>query len=325
MDVFLLVLLLAAIGVIIYLALKKSKVEIKYIEKDISPELRRKLEEDIKAKAAKQDQELALIKQNSLQKIIEEQQVLQQKINEERSNYQVKLQAEMDEFNKSLAAQRLIAIDNLESEIDSKKIQNLSKIQELESLIKIKEEEADAQIKLIQSAIESWQSKQNAVVESFQKLDELKNAESYHRIQFNPTEELELRELRSVIAKLRNPMPFYKAVYDIYYKNKINDLVLRVVGKGRVTGIYKITHIASGKTYVGQSVDIGNRWKQHAKRGCGADIITSNKLYPAMLEFGVENFQFEIVEVVEDQNKLGEAEKYWQNYFKSMEFGYSMK
>lgn len=29
-----------------------------------------------------------------------------------------------------------------------------------------------------------------------------------------------------------------------------------------------------------------------------------------MLEFGVENFQFEIVEVVEDQSKLGEAEKY---------------
>jgi hypothetical protein len=29
-----------------------------------------------------------------------------------------------------------------------------------------------------------------------------------------------------------------------------------------------------------------------------------------MLEFGVENFQFEIVEAIEDPSKLGEAEKY---------------
>jgi hypothetical protein len=54
-------------------------------------------------------------------------------------------------------------------------------------------------------------------------------------------------------------MPFYKAVYDIYYKNKVNDLVLRVVGKERISGIYKITDISNGKCYVGQSVDIGDR------------------------------------------------------------------
>ena len=59
----------------------------------------------------------------------------------------------MDEFNKSLAAQRLIAIDNLESEIDSKKVQNLSKIQELESLIKNKE--ANLKVAEIEEIIKS--------------------------------------------------------------------------------------------------------------------------------------------------------------------------
>jgi len=76
---------------------------------------------------------------------------------------------------------------------------------------------------------------------------------------FDEREVDELNELNRVILKLKNPMPFRKAVYDIYYKNKINDLVDRIVGKEKVGGIYKITHIESGKTYVGQSVDIGNR------------------------------------------------------------------
>jgi hypothetical protein len=61
---------------------------------------------------------------------------------------------------------------------------------------------------------------------------------------------------------------------------------------------------------VGQSVDISNRWKQHAKRGSGAEIATSNKLYPAMLEDGIEAFTFEIIEEITDPNKLNAAEKY---------------
>ena len=120
-------------------------------------------------------------------------------------------------------------------------------------------------------------------------------------------------------------MPFYRAVYDIYFANKVSDLVSNVVGKGRVSGIYKITEIESGKVYVGQSVDIGERWKQHIRRGSGAVALTNNKLYPAMIESGVENFTFEVLEITEDVSKLNEMEKYWQEFFKAKEFGYSMR
>ena len=107
---------------------------------------------------------------------------------------------------------------------------------------------AQNQITEIQTFIADWKSKQNAVVESFKKLDELKNAESFHRIILTEDEIEELEELNKAIKKLRNPLPFRKAVYSIYYQPKVNELVLRVVGNGRVSGIYKITHISSGKT-----------------------------------------------------------------------------
>ena len=45
-------------------------------------------------------------------------------------------------------------------------------------------------------------------------------------------------------------------------------------------------------------------------------IPTHNKLYPAMLSFGVENFTFEIVEQC-DNAHLTEREKYWTDFYKA--------
>ena len=76
--------------------------------------------------------------------------------------------------------------------------------------------------------------------------------------------------------------------------------------------------------YVGQAVDIASRWKQHIKRGIGAETPTRNKLYPAMLALGVENFSFEIVEEC-SRDMLNDREDYWQEYFHAKDFGYSIK
>ena len=76
--------------------------------------------------------------------------------------------------------------------------------------------------------------------------------------------------------------------------------------------------------YVGQAANLAERWKQHIKRGLGADPITKNKLYPAMQAIGVENFSFEVIEECE-RSKLDEREDYWQDFFKAKEFGYSIK
>ena len=87
-------------------------------------------------------------------------------------------------------------------------------------------------------------------------------------------------------------------------------MVGRVVGKECRTGIYKLTNLTNQMCYVGQSVNIAERFKQHIKRGLGAETATNNKLYPAMKENGVENFSFEIIEDCE-KNQLNEREKFW--------------
>ena len=308
------ILFFIAIIFIIFLAVYKRKEVVRYIEKDPSAEYKAKLEEEYRLKQEAINDELRIKRKEALDDIVQHNLLLVERAKNQEASWAAELQLKKQK-----------AIESLDSEIEVRRQRNEQLKLELDKWMENEKFAAQNQITEIQTFIADWKSKQNAVVESFKKLDELKNAESFHRIVLNEDEIEELEELNKAIKKLRNPLPFRKAVYSIYYQPKVNELVLRVVGNGRVSGIYKITHISSGKTYVGQSVDIGNRWKQHCKRGAGADILTQNKLYPAMLAFGLESFQFEIVEQIEDTNKLNEAEKYWQEYFKANEFGFSMK
>lgn len=299
--------------IIIILSIKPKEV-VRYVEKDIAAEQKAKLEEEYRIKKEEMHNVVNEEREKALDKLVKFNEKLIIKSKEDEANLAAELQLKKTNLLK-----------DLDEEIKLRKERNEQLKTELDKWIENEKLEAENKIEEIKLFVADWKSKQNAVVESFKKLDELKNAESFHRIVLSEEEKEELLELNKAIKKLRNPLPFRKAVYSIYYQPKINELCLRVVGKGRTSGIYKITHIESGKTYVGQSVDISNRWKQHAKRGAGADVLTANKLYPEMVRFGLESFQFEIVEVIEDTTKLNEAEKYWQEYFKSTEFGYSMR
>lgn len=298
----------------VYFFFMKSKETIIYKEKDISAQNKARFESEYRQKQEQMNKELNILQEEALEKIIEQNDSLLDQIREREAN----LAAEINE-------KKQVRLKELDEEILARKEHNEHLKLQLEEWVKEQQDIANSEVEQIKIFVEEWRSKQEAVVESFKKLDELKNEESFHRIVLSEDEETELIELNKAIRKLRNPLPFRKAVYSIYYQPKINEMCLRVVGRGRKSGIYKITHMESGKTYVGQSVDISNRWKQHSKRGAGADVLTANKLYPEMLKYGLESFMFEVIEETKDTSKLNEMETYWQDYFKSKEFGYSMK
>ena len=147
---------------------------------------------------------------------------------------------------------------------------------------------------------------------------------NFYRLNLSDTDISEIAKLRSVEPYLRDKEALNKVIWKVYYEKPYSDLIGRIIGNKIKVGIYKITNIENQMCYVGQSVNIADRWKQHIKRGIGAEVPTRNKLYPAMLSFGVENFTFEIIEEC-DKNQLDEREKYWQEYFQANTFGYSIK
>ena len=174
------------------------------------------------------------------------------------------------------------------------------------------------------SQLDDLQRKVDAAVEAAKREEEMANKQEYYRLQLSKEDLDEICRLQEIVPFLRSPEPLYKVIYKMYYEKPYTDLVGRVVGSGVHCGIYKITNLQNKMCYIGQSANIAERWRQHIKRGVGADTATRNKLYTAMKVYGVENFTFEIVEECE-RSLLNERESYWQDYFKAKEFGYSIR
>ena len=78
-----------------------------------------------------------------------------------------------------------------------------------------------------------------------------------------------------------------------------------------MTGIYKITNLVNGKMYIGQAVDIEERWIRH-KRDWKID--KTKVLYKAIRKYGIENFSFEIIEECSEK-ELSNLEIYYIWYY----------
>ena len=191
---------------------------------------------------------------------------------------------------------------------------------EYTNLIIQKQEELN---KISQELVEA-KAKQNAIVEANKRAEEVKQKEQFYKLNLSEIDIEEIKKLRSIIPYLRSAEPINKVIWKVYYEKSYTDLIGRVIGQGIRTGIYKITNTESQKCYIGQAVNIADRWKQHIKRGVGAEAPTRNKLYPAMYELGPEQFTFEILEEC-DKSLLDSREDYWQEFYQAKEFGYSIK
>jgi len=137
--------------------------------------------------------------------------------------------------------------------------------------------------------------------------------------------ELDLKDaaiLETIKPKLNNPRILSMLIWQTFYRTPMTDLCNRVVGKEVKTGIYKITNQLTKECYIGQAVDIASRWKDHAKCGLGIDTPAKNKLYKAMIEYGIQHFSWEVLEECERSN-LDEKEKFFIELYQSKSFGYN--
>lgn len=178
-------------------------------------------------------------------------------------------------------------------------------------------EETRAQFQELQKNVE-------AAVAAAKREEEKRQEKNFYRLIIPEQDYYEISQLRAVEPYLRDKEALNKVIWKVYYEKPYTDMIGRVIGASVKTGIYKITNMTNNMCYVGQAANIADRWRQHIKRGLGAETPTRNKLYPAMSEYGVENFTFEIVEECE-RSALDSREDFWQDYFHAKDFGYSIK
>lgn len=170
------------------------------------------------------------------------------------------------------------------------------------------------------------QSAADAAIEVAKRHAEEENFTRFHSLQMSSGALADVKKLEDIVPSVSKEAgeAIAKVIWKVYYEKPLSDLLGRVIGDKTRTGIYRITNTITQMCYVGQAVDIGDRWRQHIKRALNAEPRTQNKLYPAMYEAGIENWTFEIIEEC-TRDKLNEREDYWQDFYKAKEYGYSIK
>lgn len=84
-----------------------------------------------------------------------------------------------------------------------------------------------------------------------------------------------------------------------------------------IQGIYRIYNKLNNKSYIGRSIDIERRWKEHI--GTKGSVL----LHQDIKNFGIENFTFEILELCHDKEEMILKEEYWIQFYDSFKNGYN--
>ena len=108
-------------------------------------------------------------------------------------------------------------------------------------------------------------------------------------------EKHDIQTLESIKSELSNPRILSVLIWQTYYRDKVTQLCNDILGTKQICGIYKITNQKSKECYIGQSVNVQDRWKTHCKCGLGIDTPIGNQLYKSMQEDGLYNFTFELL------------------------------
>lgn len=174
----------------------------------------------------------------------------------------------------------------------------------------------------IEKELAQIEATRTAALQAQLKEKEIKEKLSFYCVQVNQNDLDDIKILERMKNQLHNPRILSMLIWSTYFQKPMTTLCNNIIGTTVKSGIYKITNQKDNMCYIGQAVDLARRWKDHAKCGLGIDTPASNKLYKAMIEDGLWNFSFEILEECPSA-QLNEKEKYYIQLYKSYEFGYN--
>ena len=174
-----------------------------------------------------------------------------------------------------------------------------------------------------ENLLANLKSKAQAAIEADKRRVLEEEEKNYYKIVISENALADIQILREVVKQLKcDPQPLYKVIWENYYKNPTTNLLGRLAPSGKThVGIYKITNIETGRCYIGQSVDLRSRLRDHIKAGLGINS-SNNRFYSEMKNIGPEKFMYEILEEC-DRAQLNERERYWIDFYESTDWGYN--
>ena len=174
--------------------------------------------------------------------------------------------------------------------------------------------------KQIQAEINKLKASLSAGVEARLREQEKKDKINFYKLSISEADFADVKMLQNLKSSFHKPVVLSKLIWTQYFQKQMTQLCDRVFGKKPISGIYKITDLITEECYIGQSVNIQQRMKQHCKCGLGIEASATNKLYNTMQKDKVWNFSFELLEEC-PKELLNEKEKFWIQMYQSNKFG----
>ena len=321
------------IGVLLYIKSYKIKIQKQNEQKEIQEEIERQKKEyqeyykialelqqkidqleqnrlSLHYEKSQLEQELYTTRINLLQAKEEvEQQLLEKE--EELSNFYSKIKSTYDEGYNAYSLNMDKAYEQKEKEIQLKSEKLQQEYTQLQQ-----------QRNQIQNKIAQTQEYFKVVAAAKLKEQEAEQQREFYKLQIPKKTIQDIELLQKWKSELHEPTIVSKIIWSSYVIKPAGQLCNKVLGSSQVSGIYKITNILNDKVYIGQSVNIADRWKTHIKYGLGIDTPSTNKLYTAMQNDGVWNFTFQLLEKC-TKDQLNKREQYWINLYQSNQTGYN--
>ena len=250
-----------------------------------------------------------------IQNILQEIQIVKAKAEETTANYianQKQITADYIANQQQLAEQKIKAINNNTQ-------QEISAIHE--DLQNIRHSAAQ-QKEQIQNELNKLKASLSAGVEARLREQQKKDKINFYKLSINDADLADVKMLENLKTSFHKPVVLSKLIWTQYFQKQMTELCDRVLGKKTVCGIYKITNLLTEQCYIGQSVNISDRWKQHCKCGLGIEASATNILYNSMQRDKIWNFTFELLQEC-PKELLNEKERFWINMYQSNMFGYN--
>ena len=174
----------------------------------------------------------------------------------------------------------------------------------------------------LKNELQSLKETRAAAIAAAQKEKTINENKDFYCLILPSEDQGDIEILKNVVKRISKPRSILMAIWQAYYQPLAKKKFPQILGKTDVCGIYKITNQQTGECYIGQSTDVRKRWYEHCRSGLGIDTPQNNKLYKAMMDYGLDVFSFELL-LECSSNELNEKEKYFIELYSADINGYN--
>ena len=256
--------------------------------------------------------------EEDIQRAKDTREVAQQRAAEAQTATEQLLQSEQGRLAAEINRQKEIQTIKLETEMKHRRDELQAfyntKYQDLEQNFLTKKTEISNEIIQLQSELNDFKARQDSINEAILREKELKEKEDFYSIQISENDQEDIKILQSMDLKLHNRDVIPKLIWELYIRRPCQEMIKRVTGGRKISGIYKITYKKTGESYIGKTTDFATRWQNHCKTAIGLEGAARATLHNRLGQDGLWNYTFEILEEV-DKDNLSAREAFYIDFY----------